>query len=53
MTLQYGVEVQVTRSQYRRLVKAFPGVIAHRRNAGKYYIKLWDMRCKEQIEKML
>lgn len=55
MNLQYDVEVEVTRAQYQRLTKYFPGVICHRRDlqAGKYYIKLWDMRRKEQVEKML
>ena len=55
MNLQYDIKVEVTRAQYRRLTKHFPGVIWHRRDleAGKYYIKLWDMRWKQQLEKML
>jgi len=55
MNLQYDVPVEVTRAQYRKLVKHFPEVIAHRRDlkTGKYYIKLWDMRYKEQVERML
>lgn len=55
MGLQYDKPVQVTRAQYRRLTRAFPGVIAHRRDleTGEYFITLWNMRFREQVEKML
>jgi len=53
--LKYNVQIEVTRNQYRKLTKHFPGAIAHRRDleTGKYYIKLWNMRQKERIEKIL
>lgn len=52
MKLEYDIPVEVKQNQYRRLVKYFPGIIAHRRSEGKYYIKLWDMRFKKIVEKL-
>ena len=55
INLEYDVKVEVTRSQYWRLVKRFPMIIAHRRDLekGKYYFKLWYMRYKSMVEDCL
>lgn len=52
VNLRYDIPVEVTRAQYRRLTRVFPGAIAHRREPDKYYIKLWSMNYKEQVENL-
>ena len=53
MKLTYNVPFEVTKDQFNLLLKNFPGAFAHRKNNDKYLIKLWSMRYKDQIEKIL
>jgi len=53
MDLQYDIPVEVTEKQYRAVKSEFGGIIAHRKENGKYYIKLWLMRFKSLLEQSL
>lgn len=39
--ITFDKPIEVSKSQYRYLIKAFAGLIAHKKSKGKYYIKYW------------
>lgn len=49
----YDQPIEVTEKQYRPIIREFSGLIAHRTENGKFWIKLWIMRYREQLEKRL
>lgn len=52
--LKYDTPVEVTREQYKRVRDRFKMIVAHRRDGeGKYWIKLWGMEYKDDVEKVL
>lgn len=51
--LQYDIPVEVTEKQYKAAKSEFGGIIAHRKENGKYYIKLWLMAFKSRVEQCL
>ena len=52
--LEYNTPVEVTEQQHRRVTNRFRMIVAHRQDeAGKYWIKLWAMEYKAQVEKEL
>jgi len=51
--IQYDTPVEVTEKQYRELTNKFSGIIAGRKEDGKFYIKLWMMKYKFLIEEIL
>ena len=51
--MKYDHPMQVTQKQYEDVIDQFSGMIAHRIANGKYYIKIWDMRFKHSIQKLL
>jgi hypothetical protein len=53
MNIEYDKPFEVTEAQYRYLIIEYSGAIAHRKENGKFYIKLWTMSYKEEIEKYL
>lgn len=53
MDLQYNIPVEVTEKQYRATKSQFGGIIAHRNDNGKYYIKLWLTAYKSRVEQCL
>lgn len=54
MKIKYNTPIEVTREQYRRITGKFKMIVAHRKDEeGRYWIKLWAMEFKEQLEKEL
>lgn len=54
MEIKYDTPIEVTREQYRRIAVRFGQLIAHRKDKkGLYWIKLWDMRFKDELAKEL
>jgi len=51
--LKYDTPIEVTQAQYNQLRIAFEGIIAHRTDGTKYFIKVWDMRYVKQVERAL
>lgn len=53
MNIKYNQEIEVSETKYNLCVKSFPMIIAHRKTNNKFFIKLWDMRYKEALKKVL
>ena len=54
MEIKYNTPIEVTEEQYNRITKRFRMIVAHRRDdEGRYWIKLWVMKYKDQLEKEL
>ena len=52
--IKYDTPIEVTREQYQRVAVMFGQLIAHRKDKkGRYWIKLWDPRFKEELRKEL
>ncbi len=51
--IEYNIPVEVTEKQYKELTNKFSGIIASRKEDGKFYIKLWMMKYKFLIEEIL
>lgn len=51
--VEYDKQIEVTKEQYVFLVNNFAGILAHREEKGKYYIKVWIMSSAEIIEQIL
>lgn len=51
--LHYDTPVEVTEKQYNLLMNKFSGIIAGRKEDGKYYIKLWMKKYKLVIEEFI
>lgn len=49
----YNTAIEITESQYKRLIANCSGMLFHRIENGKYYIRVCDMRFKQIIEKQL
>jgi hypothetical protein len=47
--IKYDTPIEVTESQYRKLMSDFAGIVAGRQENGRYFIKVWMMKYKEQI----
>ncbi|KKL03787.1 hypothetical protein LCGC14_2622620 [marine sediment metagenome] len=53
MGIEYNKPVEVTRAQYQRLSR-WGMIVAHRvDDQGRYWVKLWVMRYKEELKKEL
>ena len=55
MEIKYDIPIEVTKKQYQRIIKKFSQIIAHRidDDDGRYWIKLWAMEFKDELEKEL
>ena len=53
MEIKYDVPIEVTKSQYEILMNDCSGIVAGRIEDGKYYIKVWLMRYKDMVTKIL
>ena len=53
MEILYDTPIEVTREQYEKLKVVFAEIVAHREENGKYWIKLWDVRFKKELEEYL
>jgi len=51
--IEYDKPIEVTKKQYYRIIKALPGIVAHRKSEGRYYVKLWVMRYKHTLKRLL
>lgn len=51
--IKYDTPIEVTKEQYNVLVKDMAGVVAHREENGKYYIKVLLMQYAKVIEDFL
>lgn len=53
MIIEYDKEIEVSEEQYILILKIFSGIIAHRQENGKYFIKVLRMQYAGHIEKIL
>lgn len=53
MNIEFDKEIEVTKEQYQKITHNFCGVVAHRVQDDKYYIKLWSMKYASGIQKIL
>lgn len=51
--MKYDTQIEVTEEQYKYLTLKYAGVIAHREELGKYFIKVWNINYIKEIEKYL
>ncbi len=51
--IKYDEPIEVTKTQYHNAIKMLPMIVAHRISDGKYYIKLWNMRFKNELQHIL
>ena len=53
MKINYDEPIEVNKEKYLLLTKKYAGIIAHREEEGKYFIRLWNMNFKKQLEEDL
>lgn len=53
VVLKYNEPIEVTEKQYFFLTSMYSGLIVRRQEEGKYFIKLWVMQFKTEIEHLL
>lgn len=53
MIIEYDKEIEVSEEQYLLVLKEFSGVIAHRQENDKYFIKVLLMKYAGLIERIL
>ena len=53
MEIKYDIPIEVTEIQYRTLMDKFSGVVAGRKENGKYYIKVWFMKYAKYVKQYL
>lgn len=53
MIIEYDKPVEVTESQYNKVIKVFAGLIAHRKTKEKFYIKYWGPFGKKELANYL
>ena len=51
--IEYDTPIEVTRDQYYRIIGSLSGIVAHRTDKGRYYVKLWMMRYKDTLLRMI
>ena len=54
MEIKADTQIEVTEKQYRKLMTVLAGVVAGREtDDGKFYVKVWDMRCVGYVKQIL
>lgn len=53
MTIEYNKPIEVTQKQYGRIMTELKGVCAGKIEDGKYYIKVWLMNWKQNVQWIL
>lgn len=53
MTIEYNKPIEVTQKQYGRIMTELKGVCAGKVEDGKYYIKVWLMNWKQNVQWIL
>ena len=51
--LEYDKPYEVSEKLYHSLIVIFAGIIAHREEGGKYWIKLWAIQYRKQLEEFI
>ena len=51
--IEYDKPFEVTEAQYKYCMNNFAGIVAGRKSKGKFYIKLWMMAYKEELQSAL
>ena len=51
--MKYDIPVEVTKEQYNYLKVNYAGIVAHKNEDERYWIKLWMMKYKDEIELFL
>ena len=49
----YDTPIEVTKAQYDKICIEFAGSIAHRLSNGHYYVKLWNMSRKDDLQQLI
>lgn len=53
MNLSLNTQIEVTQDQFKRCLNVLSGYIAHRQEAGKYYIKILIPGQTKNLKKVL
>jgi hypothetical protein len=53
MKIEYNKPIEVTQKQYGRIMTELKGVYAEKFENGKYFIKVWIMSCKKNVQWIL
>ena len=53
MKIEYNKPIEVTQRQYGRIMTELKGVCAVKVENGKYYIKVWIMSWKKNVQWIL
>ena len=53
MEIKYNIPIEVSQTQYNRLMNECDGIVAGRKEDGKYYIKVWLMKYVNYVKDIL
>lgn len=53
LVLKYNVPVEVSKKQYDAVIVRCAGIIAHKIENSKYYIKLWIPKYRNEVLEIL
>ncbi len=53
MKIEYNKPIEVTQKQYGRIMTELKGVCAGKVENGRYYIKVWIMSWKKNVQLIL
>lgn len=53
MEIKYDIPIEVTKDQYRILMRECCGIVAGREENGKYYIKVWLMEYANYVRRII
>lgn len=53
MGMQYDKEIEITKKQYDVVIREFTGIIAHRQEGDKFFIKLWFLKFRKALQTKL
>ncbi len=51
--IKYDTPIEVSEQQYKKISSEFGGIVATKKENGKYYIKVWVMKYAPYIEAIL
>ena len=51
--LKYNNPIEVTKNQYNIIMRDFKGICAGQIANGKYFIKIWLMEYKQEIQSII
>lgn len=52
-SIEYDKPIEVTKEQYEIIANTFKGLIAHKVELGRYYIKSWSKAANPYINKII